>query len=172
MVHFNVTEHPTLEWIKQQIRNVCFEEQPRFLLHDNDAKYGQFGRRKEVTGVYGNAEKKVSCRSALDAWLELVIGIKGLPTPYGAPNANAFSERLVGTLRRECLDKIIIFSERHLRQVLAEYIAWYNRGRVHQGLQGIPTPDPEIARRPEPDKGKLVAFPVLGGLHHDYRLVA
>ena len=172
VVHFNVTEHPTLEWIKQQIRNVCFEEVPRFLLHDNDAKYGQVGQRKTVHQVHSGIEKQIRCRSAFDGWLGLVMGIEGLPIPYGAPNANAFCERFLGTLRRECLDKMIIFNERHLRQVLTEYISWFNGGRVHQGLQGIPVPDPEIASRPEPDKGKLVAFPVLGGLHHDYRMVA
>ena len=164
IVHFAVTENPTLDWMKQQVRNACYEEQPRFLIHDNDRKFGQYGRplRVEARG------KKVSCRSALDAWLWEVMGIRGIATPYGAPNAAAHIERVIKTLRVECLDRTLIWNERHLRATLHEYISWYNEARVHQGLRGIPAPDPAIAARPE--NGKLVARPVLGGLHHDYRL--
>ncbi len=72
IIHYNVSEHPTLEWTKQQVRNACFEEQPKFLIHDNDGKFGQLGRplRVECAG------KKVSCRSAYDAWLWRVMGIR------------------------------------------------------------------------------------------------
>jgi len=167
IIHFNVTDHPTLEWTKQQIRNACFEEQPKFILHDNDGKFGQFGRPLRVE----SAGKSVSCRSAYDAWLWGEMGIRGIPIPYGAPNAAAHIERLIGTLRRECLDRMLIWNERHLRCVLREFIAWYNHGRVHQGLEGIPDPDPAIAD-PKPLGGRLVAIPVLNGLHHDYRLAA
>ena len=80
-------------------------------------------------------------------------------------------ERLIGTLRRECLDRMLIWNERHLRCVLTEFILWYNHGRVHQGLNGIPDPDPALAD-PKPLGGSLVAIPVLNGLHHDYRLAA
>jgi hypothetical protein len=72
LIHFNVTEHPTLEWTKQQVRNACFEEQPKFLIHDNDGKFGQLGRPMGVE----RAGKRVSCRSALDAWLWRVMGIR------------------------------------------------------------------------------------------------
>jgi len=99
------------------------------------------------------------------------MGIRGIPTPYGAPNAAAHIERAIGTLRRECLDHMLIWNERHLKQVLAEFIIWYNHGRVHQGLNGIPDPGPVLAE-PKPVNGRLVAIPVLNGLHHDYRLVA
>src|SRR4030042_5682713 len=99
VIHFHVTDHPTLEWTKQQIRNACFEEQPKYLLHDNDGKFGQFGRPLRVE----NAGKRVSCRSALDMWLWQEMGIRGIPTPYGAPNAAEHVERLIGPLRRECL---------------------------------------------------------------------
>jgi len=163
----HVTDHPTLEWTKQQIRNVCFEEQPKFLLHDNDGKFGQFGRPLQVE----NAGKRVSCRSAYDEWLWQEMGIRGIPIPYGAPNAAAHIERLIGTLRWECLDRVWIWNEGHLRSVLNEFIVWYNHGRVHQGLNGIPNPDPALSE-PRPLAGRLVAFPVLNGLHHDYRLVA
>jgi len=162
-----VTEYPTLEWTKQQVRNACFEGQPKFLIHDNDGKFGQLGRPLQVE----SAGKKVSCRSAFDAWLWQVMGIRGIPIPYGAPNAAAHIERLIGTLRRECLERMLIWNERHLRRTLTEFNFWYNHGRVHQGLHGIPDPDPALAE-PKPVGGRLVAIPVLNGLHHDYRLAA
>ena len=96
---------------------------------------------------------------------------QAISIPNGAPNAAAHIERLIGTLRRECLDRMLIWNERHLRCSLAEFIFWYNHGRVHQGLNGIPDPDPALAE-PKPVNGKLVAIPVLNGLHHDYRLAA
>ena len=111
LIHFNVTEYATLEWTKQQVRNACFEEQPKFLLHDNDGKFGQLGRLQGVD----SAGKRISCRSTFDAWLWRVMGIRGIPIPYGAPNAAAHIERLIGTLRRECFDRMLIWNERHLR---------------------------------------------------------
>jgi putative transposase len=167
VIHFNVTDHPTLEWTKQQVRSACFEEQPKFVLHDNDGKFGQFGR---PIGVESNG-KRVSCRSAYDAWLWVEMGKRGIPIPFGAPNASAHIKRLIGTLLRECLDRLLIWNERHLRCVLTEFIGWYNHGRVHQGLNGIPDPDPLLAE-PKPVGGRLVAIPVLNGLHHDHRLAA
>ena len=167
VIHLNVTDHPTLEWTKQQIRNACFEDQPKFLLHDNDRKFGQFGHPFRVE----NAGKKVSCRSEYDVWLWQDMDIRGIAIPYGVPNAAAHIERLIGTIRRECLDRMLIWNEQHLRCVLKEYIGWYNHGRVHQGLNGIPDPDPALAE-PKPLTGRLLAIPVLNGLHHDYRLVA
>ena len=167
IVHFNVTEHPTIEWVKQQIRNGCFEEQPKFLIHDNDGKYGQFGHPIRVD----KAGRRVSCRCSLDVWLFDVMAIRGIPTPYRAPNASAHVERLIGTLRRECLDHMLIWNERHLRLVLGEFIAWYNQGRVHQSLHGIPEPDPSLSV-PPPAGARLAAIPILNGLHHDYRLAA
>ena len=99
------------------------------------------------------------------------MGFRGIPTPYRAPNASAHVERLIGTLRRECLDRMLIWNERHLRLILGEFIAWYNHARVHQGLNGIPDPDPSLSG-PLTAEGRLVAIPVLNGLHHDYRLAA
>ena len=122
LIHFNVTQYPTLEWTKQQVRNACFEEQPKFLIHDNDGKFGQLGRPQRVE----RAGKRVSCRSALDAWLWQVMGIRAIPIPYGAPNAAAHIERLIGTPRWECLDRMLIWNERHLRCLLTEFIHWYN----------------------------------------------
>jgi putative transposase len=167
VIYLHVTDHPTLQWTKQQIRNACFEEQPKFLLHDNDGKFGQFGRPLRVE----NEGNSVWCRSAFDEWRWQEMGIRGIAIPFGAPNAAAHIERLIGTLRRECLDRMLIWNGRHLRRVLAEFIAWYNHGRVHQSLNGIPNPDPVLAE-PKPAGGRLVAIPVLNGLHHDYRLAA
>ena len=167
VVHFNVTQHPTLAWVKQQVRNTCFDEQPKFLIHDNDGKYGQLG---QPIRLHKNA-LSVSYRFSFDIWLFEVMGIRGIPTPYHAPNASAHVERLIGTLRRECLDHMLIWNERHLRRVLGEFIRWYNQGRVHQGFDGIPDPDPQL-EGPFPEDGELAAIPILNGLHHDYRLVA
>ncbi len=114
--------------------------------------------------------KRVSCRSALDLWLFETMNIRGIPIPYGAPNAQSHVERLIDTLRRECLDRMLIWNERQLRAVLGETVDWYNRLRVHQDIHGIPQPDPES--KPTPTKGRLVSIPVLNGLHHDYRLAA
>jgi len=153
VVHFNVTEHPTQAWVKQQIRNATFEEQPKFLTHDNDGIFGQFGRpvTAEVNG------KKVSCRSSFDLWLAQTLGIRGIPTPYRAPNAAVHIERFMGTLRREVLDRILVWNQGQLRAVLEEYIhGWYNNSRVHQGIHGIPEPDPELSA-PKPANGRLAA---------------
>ena len=84
---------------------------------------------------------------------------------------SAHIERLIGTLRRECLDHMLIWNERQLRWTLSEFIRWYNNGRVHQGLHGIPARDRSVLVSP-PTDGKLVAIPILNGLHHDYRLAA
>ena len=99
-MHINVTQHPTQVWVRQQIRTATYEKQPKYLLHDNDGMFGQLGKpvTAEVSG------KKVSCRSALDVWLAGTQSIRGIPTPYHAPNANAHIERFNGSLRRELLD--------------------------------------------------------------------
>jgi transposase InsO family protein len=167
VIHLHVTDHPTLEWTRQQIRNSCFEKQPKFLLHDNNGKFGQFGRPVQVE----NAGKRVSCRSAYNEWLWHEMGIRGMAIPFGALNAAAHIKRLIGTLRRECLDRMLIWNEPHLRRVIGEFIGWYNHGRVHQGLNGIPDSDLALAE-PKPAAGRFVAIPVLNGLHHDYRLAA
>ncbi len=167
VMHINVTEHPAQEWVRQQIRTATYEKQPKFLLHDNDGMFGQLG--KPVTAVVNG--KNHSCRSTFDVWLAEAQGIRGIPTPYRAPNANAHIERFNGSLRRELLDHILVWNESQLRVTAAEYVRWYNSARVHQGIHGIPDPDPELAK-PRPAPGRLVARPVLGGLHHDYRLAA
>jgi transposase InsO family protein len=171
VLHFGITENPSLEWTKQQIRNVAFDrELPKFLIHDNDGRFGQYGTSRTVTDGAGEA---YSVRSSLAAWLWETMGVKSVPIPYGAPNANAHCERMIGTTRRECLEHLIIWNARHLHKVLTEFYCWYREARPHLGINGIPEPDPALAEpRPELGEGKVVAHPILGGLHHDYRIAA
>jgi transposase InsO family protein len=150
VVHVGVTRNPTDAWIAQQVREATpFGEGPRFLICDNDDKFGvQF--EHAVAGA----------------------GIELLHTPPYAPKANALCERFVGTIRRECLDHILILSEKHIRRVIHEYCQFFNQVRPHQGLdQCIPVPANAIAP-PEQESRKVIALPVLGGLHHDYRWAA
>jgi transposase InsO family protein len=145
LVHVNVTPHPTAEWVwRQLIAATPWGEQPRYLIRDRDLCYGGAFIPRAVR-----------------------IGIRTLLTPVQAPKANAIAERVVGTLRRECLDHMIIVNEQHLRRVLREYAAHYNRGRPHRSL-GLEPPTGPSARAGPPETGRIVGRPVLGGLHHEY----
>jgi hypothetical protein len=125
VVQVAVMASPTLAWVKQQIHEATpFGSVPRFLVHDNDGIFGQFGKRRP--GKSGR-----SYRSVLDPWLGEVLCIKGVPIPYKAPNAAAHLERFMGSLRRECLNHFIFLSEGHLRCTVAAYVAYYNEGRPH-----------------------------------------
>jgi putative transposase len=168
IVHANVTSNPTLPWVKQQIREAtAWGQTPRFLVHDNDGIFGQFGRPVKVE----RDGKTRSCRCHLDRWLHEVVGIEGLPIPYGAPNASPHVERFMRTLRQEALDHFIFLSADHVRRVVMEYVRYYNGARPSQAIHGIPDPYPEL-KQPPPKTGRLVALPVLGGVQHDYRLAA
>jgi transposase InsO family protein len=93
------------------------------------------------------------------------MGIQEVRTAYRSPWQNPFVERLIGSVRRECLDHVIVLSEHHLKRILAEYFEYYNQHRAHQGLVG----DAPLGRNKEPpDDGEVVAIPFLGGLHHRY----
>lgn len=97
--------------------------------------------------------------------------IEVLRTPFRAPKANGICERFIGSVRRECLDHLLVLNERHLVRVMEAYIEYYNLYRPHQGLgQGIPIP-PKISLTPTPPGG-IVATPILSGLHHHYSRVA
>ena len=104
------------------------------------------------------------------------MGRRVLTTPVRTPQANAFCERLIGTMRRECLDWLIPIHEGHLRGILGEWVTHYNRGRPHASLgPGIPDPVPArgellLNGHGLPDRVRVVATPILGGLHHEYRL--
>jgi transposase InsO family protein len=159
----NATSKPTLDWVKGQIRELAaLGKRPRFLVHDNDGIFGQFGGRRTAR----------SYRCHLDRWLWEVMGIRGTPTPYRAPNANAYVERFNGTLRREALDHFIFFNEAHVRRVCREYVEFYNRARPSQATGKIPDPHPELEVPPVEEATRVVALPVLGGLQHDYRAAA
>jgi putative transposase len=155
LLHWNVTEHPTAEWTVQQFRAcVTGESAHRFVVHDHDAIYS----------------------TAVDGSLR-AMGLRILKTPIGTPQANAHCERLIGTARRECLDWVIPLNERHLRRVLAEWVRHYNRGRPHSRLgPGLPDPPANTRERSSghqlPRAHRVVAKPILGGLHHEYRLEA
>jgi putative transposase len=143
LVHLNVTAYPTAEWVwRQLIQATPWAEQPRYLIRDR---------------CYGGAFIPRAAR----------LGIETLLTPVQAPKANAIAERLVGTLRRECLDHFIIINERHLRRILKEYAAHYNRGRQHRSLDLVPPSG--IAPVAAPGSGRVTARPVLGGLLYEYQ---
>ena len=101
------------------------------------------------------------------------MGIRGVPIPYGAPNANAHCERVIGTLKLECLNHFIFHSESHLRRTAIDFVSYYNQARPHQGISGIPAEFDAPQKLPRGDaNARLIGVPVLGGLHHDYRLAA
>ncbi|MEO8288178.1 MAG: integrase core domain-containing protein [Chloroflexota bacterium] len=158
VIHFGVTRSPTDEWSAQQLREATpYGEAPKFLIRDNDSKYGEkFTRVAESTGI------------------------EVLRTPYRAPRANAFCERFLGSVRRECLDHILILGEQHLHRVVKEYVHFYNSARPHQGISQM---TPQRSRSPMQEVppgadatdaagGRIISLPVLGGLHHDYRRAA
>ena len=168
VVHVNVTTNPTLAWVKQQLRDAtAWGSTPRFLVHDNDAIFGQLGG--SASGVQQADGRRHRCH--LDRWLHKVLGIQGLPIPFRAPNANAHLERFNRTLRHEALNHFLFVSVDHVRRVVTEYVLFYNRARASQAIHRIPDPYPELAE-PPPTDGVLVALPILGGIQHDYRLAA
>jgi len=168
IVHVNTTTNPTLPRVKQQIREATAEGQaPRFLVHDNDGIFGQCGK----TWTVNEGGRKRGYRCHLDRWLGEVMGITGIPIPYGAPNASPHVERFIRTLRGEALNHFIFLSADHIRRVVNEYVRYYNGARPSQAIHRVPDPDPEL-KQPPPPGGQLVALPVLGGIHHDYRLAA
>jgi putative transposase len=149
----DVTEHPTAEWTFQQFRTAAQVTSRNGSIHDRDSVFSL----------------------ALDEMLTST-GLTVLKTPVRSPEANAYSERLIGTIRRECLDWVIPFSERHLHQILREWVAHYNRGRPHASL-GPGIPDPPSARIDErsrrhhlPMSHRMATTPILSELHHEYRL--
>ena len=95
------------------------------------------------------------------------MGIDRIATPVRSPRANAVAERVIGTLRRECLDHVIVLNEQHLSSVLTEFVRYYNRDRPHRAL-GLQTPE----LRPQPETGPIRSRPVLNGLHHAYERAA
>jgi putative transposase len=143
IVHFNVTEHPTAQWAAQQIVDAFPDDSaPAHLLRDRDAVYGEIFRLR-VKGM----------------------GITEVLTAPQSPWQNPFAERLIGSIRRECLDHVVVLGERHLRRILTAYFAYYHRARTHLSLDKD-APD----RRPSqpPELGAIIPIPEVGGLHHRY----
>ena len=147
IVHFNATYHPTAEWTAQQIVEAFpFDSAPRYLIRDRDSIYGTRFRHR--------------VRS---------LGIEEVLTAPRSPWQNPYVERIIGSIRRECLNHVIIFNERHLRQVLKSYARYYHEARTHLSLDKQ-SPVPRSIEPPE--QGKVVAIPHVGGLHHEYRRAA
>ena len=141
LLWLEITQHPTAEWLARQITEAFpWASAPAYLVRDNDRAYGQvFTARIRA------------------------MGIRDRPIAPASPWQNGIAERLIGTLRRECLDQMVIFSEPHLRRILSAYMAYYNQTRPHLALHK----DAPL-RRAVQRFGRIVAIPVLAGLHHQY----
>jgi len=138
---FSVTAHPTAEWIANQITEACgWEQAPCYLIRDRDSAYGEIFIRRLQS-----------------------MGIRDRPTSPRSPWQNGYAERLIGSIRRECVDHIIVLGERHLRHVLLSYMKYYNEVRTHLSLEK----DAPVPRGIE-NVGHILCRPVLGGLHHQY----
>jgi putative transposase len=143
IVHLAVTEHPTAAWTAQQIIEAFPNDTaPQWLLRDRDAIYGDVVRRR-VAGM----------------------GITEVITSPSSPWQNPYAERLIGSIRRECLDHVIVLGQRHLRRLLTAYLTYYHGARTHLALE---KDAPTTRRVQTPPEGPVVAFPEVGGLHHRY----
>ena len=156
LAHVGVTNHPTADWTLQQLREVVGDEDAhRYLIHDRDSIFAR------------HLDNSVRA-----------LGLKVLRTPFRSPKANSICERVIGTIRRECLDWIIPVSEAHLRATLREWVRHYNSGRPHKSLgPGVPDPPKAASVIPNSESRYRLAAgavvftkSVLGGLHHEYSL--
>jgi putative transposase len=143
VIHFDVTPNPTQAWLARQVTEAFpWDTAPRFLLRDRDASYGQTFRYRVQA-----------------------MAIEEVVTAPRSPWQNAYVERIIGSIRRECLDHIIIFDERHLRRMLSAYFQYHQHSRTHLSLcKDCPEPRPIQT----PSTGTVIAFPQVGGLHHRY----
>jgi len=147
IVRFDVTRYPTAGWLARQVTDAFpWDTAPRYLLRDRDSSYGQDFRKQ------------------IDA-----MGIAEVVSAARSPWQNAYVERVIGSIRRECLDHIVIFNERHLRGILSSYADYYHHSRTHLSLdKDCPDPRPVMP----PRSGRVVAFPQVNGLHHRYERLA
>ena len=143
VLNFNVTEHPTATWTAQQIVDAFPDDSaPSYLLRDRDSVYGHvFPQRLRGMGV-GEV----------------------LTAPH-SPWQNPFAERLIGSIRRECLDHVLVLGERHLRRILTRYLRYYQQARTHLSLD---KDAPDGRPIEPPDLGMIIPIPEVGGLHHRY----
>ena len=143
IVHFNVTEHPSAEWTAQQMVDAFpWDTAPRYLVRDRDQTYGAYFD----TRVDG-------------------LGMEQVLTAPRSPWQNPFVERMIGSIRRECLDHVIVLDEQHLRRILRKYVDYYQSCRTHLSLEKD-APEPRLVESPA--MGKVRAIPKVGGLHHYY----
>jgi len=147
IIHFSVTEHPTAQWTAQQVVEAFpWDEAPRYLLRDRDRIYGTYFRQRVRH-----------------------MGIQEVVTAPRSPGQNSYVERLIGSIRRECLDHVIVLHERHLQHLLTGYFAYYHQWRTHLSL----AMDCPNSRPIQPAAcGQVIAVPEAGGLHHHYERVA
>ena len=143
VLHFNVTANPSARWTAQQIVTAFpWDEAPRYLLRDRDGVYGA-----EFRGRLHN------------------MGIEEVLTAPRSPWQSPYVERLIGSIRRDCLDHVVVMSEEHLRRLLKRYFAYYHGSRTHLSLaMDCPCPRPEQS----PEIGEVIEIPQVGGLHHRY----
>ena len=147
VVHFNVTAHPAAEWTAQQLIEAFPDDTaPRFLIRDRDGIYSEFFRQRVKN-----------------------MGIKEVVCAPRSPWQNPYAERLIGSIRRECLDHVIVLNERHLRRILRSYFDYYLRSRTHLSLERNAPIEREVE---PPSRGKVISVPQVGGLHHRYRRAA
>ncbi len=150
VIHVGVTRSPTDPWVAQQLREATpYGQAPKYLIRDNDRKFGSLFARVATTSA-----------------------IEILKTPYHAPRANAICERFLRSVRQECLDHVLIFHEGQLQRVLNRYVTYFNHARPHQGIhQQVPEPN-SASHSTCLARNKVIALPLLGGLHHDYQKAA
>jgi len=147
ILHFNVTANPTAAWTAQQVVEAFPDDTaPRYMIRDRDGIYGhQFKNRIKH------------------------MGIEEVVTAPRSPWQNPYVERLIGSIRRECLNHVIVLNERHLRRILTSYFAYYHESRAHLSLEcNAPVP----RRIEHPSEGRVISIPQVGGLHHRYRRAA
>jgi putative transposase len=147
IVRFDVTEHPTAAWLSQQvIQAFPWDTAPHYLLRDRDASSGAIFSKRVAS-----------------------MGITEIVTAPRSPWQNAYVESIIGSIRRECLDHVVVFNQRHLRRVLSSYVDYYHRTRTHLAFaKDCPEQRPIQAGR----TGKVIAIPQVGGLHHRYQRLA
>ena len=141
LIYFNITKNPTSEWTIQQIRNMLFDyKAPEYLIRDRDKKYGNLFSE----GINN-------------------FGIKQIITAYRSTWQNGYVERVIGSIKRECLDHVIVLNENHLRNILDDYVSYYNKYRPHLGIN---KDSPE--GRQVQSEGTIYKVPAVNGLHHIY----